>query len=100
MCAWFEPGSGVPEVVHSFGKRIYALCSAHRRGIQVPDGRRSRPTVIDPRALQSSVLEEYAVDLIPHESVRWLFEQPPTRHRPGMPSISVAAAGKDRCSDE
>ena len=48
MCAWFEPGSGMPAVVHSFGKRVFTLCSAHRGGIQVPDGRRSVPTGTEP----------------------------------------------------
>ena len=29
-------------------RRLYTLCVAHRGGIQVPDGRRTRPTGIDP----------------------------------------------------
>jgi hypothetical protein len=96
MCAWFEPGSGVPAVVHSFGKRVFTLCSAHRGGIQVPDGRRSVPTGTEPGTLQTRLLEAYAVDLVPEEAVRWLFQQPPTPHRPGMPTISVVPAGEER----
>jgi hypothetical protein len=89
MCAWFEPGTGIPEVVHAFGSRLYTLCSLHRGGIQVPDGRRTRPTGMDPRALQSRLVETYAVDLLPEESVLPLFEQPSTLPRPSFPSISV-----------
>ena len=36
MCAWFEPGTGVPAVVHSFGKRVFTLCHAHRGGSRSP----------------------------------------------------------------
>ena len=96
MCAWFEPGSGMPAVVHSFGKRVFTLCSAHRGGIQVPDGRRSVPTGTEPGVLQSRLLEAYAVDLVPEDAVRWLFQQPPTPHRAGMPTISVVPAGEER----
>ena len=96
MCAWFEPGTGVPAVVHSFGKRVFTLCHAHRGGIQVPDGRRSTPTGTDPEALRSRLLEAYAVDLAPEEAVRWLFQQPRTLHRPGMPTISVVPIGEER----
>jgi len=96
MCAWFEPGSGIPAVVHSFGKRVFTLCSAHRGGIQVPDGRRSVPTGTEPGVLQSRLLEAYAVDLVPEDAVRWLFQQPPTPHRAGMPTISVVPTGEER----
>jgi hypothetical protein len=95
MCAWFEPGTGVPAVVHSFGKRIFTLCLAHRGGIQVPDGRRSMPIGTEPEALQSRLLEAYAVDLVPEEAVHRLFRQPRTTHRPGTPTISVVPAGEE-----
>ena len=103
MCAWFEPGSGVPDVVHAFGSRLYTLCAIHRGGIQVPDGRRTRPTGLDPRALQARLVEAYAVDLLPEESVRSLFERPPTLPRPYLPSISVvpvAEEGKARTTGQ
>ena len=96
MCAWFEPGTGVPQVVHAFGTRLYTLCASHRGGIQVPDGRRTRPTGLDPRALQSRLVETYAVDLLPEEAVRSLFERSPTVARPYFPSISVVPVGRSR----
>jgi len=89
MCAWFEPGTGVPEVVHRFDRKLYTLCGAHRGGIQVPDGRRTRPTGIDPTALQARLIDTYAVDLLPAESVRSLFQQPATVALPYMPTIRV-----------
>lgn len=89
MCAWFEPGTMTPVAVHAFGSRLYTLCSAHRGGIQVPDGRRTRPTGLDPMALQARVIEAYAVDLVPEETVRSLLERPPTLALPYRPSISV-----------
>jgi hypothetical protein len=89
MCAWFEPGTGIPEVVHRFDQKLYTLCAAHRGGIQVPDGRRTRPTGIDPKALQARLIDTYAVDLLPQESVRSLFEHPATVAQPYMPSIRV-----------
>jgi hypothetical protein len=95
MCAWFEPGTGVPEVVHAFGKRLYTLCATHRGGIQVPDGRRTQPTGMDPRELQSRLIETYAIDLLPEEAVRSLFEQPTTIARPYMPSISVVPVAEE-----
>lgn len=95
MCAWFEPGTGIPEVVHAFGSRLYTLCSTHRGGIQVPDGRRTQPTGLDPRALQSRLIETYAVDLLPEEAVRSLFERPSTLARPYMPSISAVPVAEE-----
>lgn len=95
MCAWFEPGTGVPEVVHAFGSRLYALCAIHRGGIQVPDGRRTRPTGLDPRALQTRLIQTYAVDLVPEETVRSLFERPSTVARPYLPSISVVPVAQE-----
>jgi len=89
MCAWFEPGTGMPEVVHRFDGKLYTLCATHRGGIQVADGRRTRPTGIDPGALQSRLIDTYAVDQLPVESVRALFEQPATVPQPYMPSIRV-----------
>ena len=100
MCAWFEPGTGVPQVVHAFGTRLYTLCASHRGGIQVPDGRRTRPTGLDPRALQSRLVETYAVDLLPEEAVRSLFGRPPTVSRPSFPSISVVPVAEAGDSGE
>ncbi len=88
MCAWFEPGPGVPEVVHGFAGLLYPLCALHRRGIQVPDGRRTKITDLSPDALRSRLLDQYAVDPIPFESVAWLFSQPRTPDPPAyFPSI-------------
>jgi hypothetical protein len=78
MCAWFEPGPGTPTVVHEFCGRLYTLCEIHRGGIQVPDGRRTRPTGIDARELQARVLDAYAIDLLPTGSLESLFHRPPT----------------------
>lgn len=90
MCAWFEPGPGEPAVVHTFARRLYTLCEVHRGGIQVPDGRRTQPTGMDPAELQARLLDTYAVDLLPIETVRSLFAQPPTRPiNPYLPSIAV-----------
>jgi hypothetical protein len=92
MCAWFEPGPGTPVLVHTFADRLYGLCELHRGGIQVPDGRRTRATDLDPGVLQSRLLAAYAVDLVPDGPVRWLFEQPPTPAPPGyIPTIRVVA---------
>jgi hypothetical protein len=90
MCVWFEPGPGLPVVVHSFSGRLYTLCSVHRGGIELPDGRRTRRTSIDPKALQDRLLSEYAVDLVPIEAVRPLFERQATPPGPTyMPSIHI-----------
>lgn len=95
MCAWFEPGTGIPEVVHRFSGRLYALCAAHRGGIQVPDGRRTRPTGMDPTALQARLTGTYAIDLLPRELVRSLFEQPPTVASPYLPTIRVVPVAEE-----
>jgi len=54
------------------------------------------PTGTEPGVLQSRLLEAYAVDLVPEDAVRWLFQQPPTPHRAGMPTISVVPTGEER----
>jgi hypothetical protein len=88
MCAWFEPGPGTPTVVHEFCGRLYTLCEIHRGGIQVPDGRRTRPTGMNARELQARVLDAYAVDLLPAGSLEPLFRRPPTREPAAyIPSI-------------
>jgi hypothetical protein len=93
MCAWFEPGPGTPEVVHAFAGLLYALCADHRGGIQVPDGRRTQPTPIDPARLQEELLDAYAVDLLPAEAVAALVAQPPTvAHDPYLPTIRPVPA--------
>ena len=90
MCAWFEPGPGRPAVVHRFCGRLYSLCEIHRGGIQVPDGRRTRPTGMDARELQARLLDAYAVDLLPAETIEDLFHRPPTREPAAyIPSIRV-----------
>lgn len=90
MCAWFEPGPGTPSTVHEFGGRLYALCHVHRGGIQVPDGRRSMPTDLDPRELQGRLLEAYSVEVLPIDHVRTLFEMPRTPDpAPYLPTIRV-----------
>ena len=93
MCAWFEPGPGTPEVVHTFAGLLYALCALHRGGIQVPDGRRTQRTPIDPARLQEELLDAYAVDLLPAEAVAPLITQPPTTvHDPYLPTIRAVPA--------
>jgi hypothetical protein len=87
-CAWVEPGSGAAEVVHRFGTTLYTLCGEHRGGIEVPDGRRTRATDIDPATLQSRLLEAYAIDQLPHEALEAVFRKPAAPEQPGyMPTI-------------
>ncbi len=94
MCAWFEPGPGIPLVVHAFVGRLYALCARHRGGIQVPDGRRSSLTALDPGELQSRLLDAYAVELVPLDQVAPLFRLPrtPEPRFAFLPSIRVVPA--------
>ena len=93
MCAWFEPGPGVPAVVHAFAGCLYTLCGMHRGGIQVQDGRRTRPTDLDPKALQARLLDVYAVDPLPMRLGRdALPEAADARSPPYFPSISVVPA--------
>lgn len=88
MCAWFEPGPGTPAVVHTFVGKLYALCGQHRGGIIVPDGRRTSPTEVEPRALHARLLDEYAVDPLPADAIAWLCAQPRTPEPPAyFPSI-------------
>jgi hypothetical protein len=91
MCAWFEPGPGTPAVVHEMFKRLYTLCEVHRGGIQVLDGRRSKPTEHDPGRLQAELLSAYTVDLLPLERVEALFRKPRTPDPPEayLPTIRV-----------
>jgi hypothetical protein len=90
MCAWFEPGPGIPTVVHVFAGRAFALCEVHRGGIEVPDGRRTRPTDVDPAVLRSRLLDAYAVDLVPPGSIRSLFQKERTPDPPAyVPTIRV-----------
>ena len=96
MCAWFEPGPGTPTCVHAFSGCFYALCDVHRGGIQIPDGRRTRPTGIDPDTLQARLLDAYAVDLVPSEAVLPLFQRRRTPEPPAyVPSIRVVPFDPD-----
>lgn len=93
MCAWFEPGPGIPEVVHGFAGLLYPLCARHRGGIEVPDGRRTKMTDLSPEALRSRLLDQYAVDPLPFEALAWLFSQPRTPDPPAyFPSIHPVAS--------
>ena len=88
MCAWVEPGTGLPTVVHRFGRRLYTLCDEHAGGIEVPDGRRTEPSEDDPRELQARLLGAYAVDLLPAEALEPLYARPAAAQLPGfIPSI-------------
>ncbi|MGZ4131869.1 MAG: hypothetical protein ACXVWF_02380 [Actinomycetota bacterium] len=90
MCAWFEPGPGVPVTMHVFQGRAYALCPQHRGGIQLQDGRRTRPTDADPDEVQAALLNVYAVDPLPFDAVRSLFTALPTPEPQSYaPSIRV-----------
>ncbi|MGE5227223.1 MAG: hypothetical protein ACM3OO_10160 [Planctomycetaceae bacterium] len=90
MCAWFEPGSGVAMAIHVFGGCAYALCSEHRGGIQLQDGRRTHPTDADPVRVQAALLNAYAVDPLPLSAADVLFAQPPTPEPDSyVPSIRV-----------
>jgi hypothetical protein len=95
MCAWFEPGTGAPEVVHAFAGRLYPLCGQHRGGIEVPDGRRTRPTELDPAALQARLIDVYAVDLLPAEVVGPLLARPSLPASPYVPSIRTVPVDAD-----
>ena len=77
LCAWLEPGLGTPAVVHRFFSTLYALCEEHRGGVQLPDGRRTRPADVDPIQLQARLLGDYSVDLLPAEQVLPLLSRPP-----------------------
>ena len=88
MCAWFEPGPGIPTAVHVFAGTSFALCEAHRGGIELPDGRRTRRTDTDPVVVRSRLLDVYAVDLLPFDAVRSLFRFERTPDPPGyIPTI-------------
>ena len=94
MCAWFESGRGGVAVVHTFGRRLYTLCDRHRGGIEVPDGRRTRPSGIDPRALHSRLLDAYAVDLLPAERLEPLYRRSRAAAAPSyVPSIRAVPLG-------
>ena len=90
VCAWIQPGPGEPAVVHEFIDRLYTLCGEHAGGIEVPGGRRTKPTDIDPGVLQSRLLEAYAVDLLPAEPLEPLFRRPAAAAMPGyFPSVRL-----------
>jgi hypothetical protein len=81
-----------PRVVHAFARRLYTLCELRLGGIEVPDGRRTRPTDLDPDALQARLIDAYPVDLLPEDAVSSLFHQPPTAQTSAdMPSIRPVA---------
>ena len=89
MCAWFEPGTGVPEVVHRFAGKLYTLRAAHRGGIQVPDGRRTQPTGLDPTELQTRTIQAYGGAFLPKEALGGLCEAADDAALPYMPTIRV-----------
>jgi hypothetical protein len=70
LCAWLEPGTGDPAVIHTFADRAFPLCDRHAGGIQLADGRRTRPAPMSPNSLQATLLDAYAVDLLPPDEVR------------------------------
>jgi hypothetical protein len=76
LCVGLEPGPGVPAVVHRFAGELYPLCTVHRGGAQLPDGRRTQPTGLDPVALRSDLLATYAVDLLPFDTLDALRSRP------------------------
>ena len=69
LCAGLEPGPGVPVVMHRFDGQLYPLCELHHRGIELPGGRRTVDTGMDPAELQAQLLDVYAVDLLPFDQV-------------------------------
>ncbi len=90
VCAWIEPGHGVPVVVHGSVGRLITFCDAHAGGIEFPGGRRTKPTDIDPRALQDRLLSAYAVDQLPAEPLESLFRRPAAPALPAyVPSIRL-----------
>jgi hypothetical protein len=84
LCAWVEPGPGTPAVVHTFDGHASTLCLEHREGIELPDGRRTAPTGIDPALLQARLLDAYAVDLLPAERVEPLVHRPAAEAPPAF----------------
>lgn len=76
LCAGLEPGPGLSVVVHRFAGQLYPLCEAHRGGIQLPDGRRTADTGLDPTVVQGELLDAYAVDLLPFDGVKALLSRP------------------------
>lgn len=93
VCAWIQPGPGDPSVVHEFAEHLYTLCAAHEGGIEVPDGRRTRPAGIDPATLQARLLDAYAVELLPAEPLEPLYRRPAAPEMPGyFPSVRLVRA--------
>jgi hypothetical protein len=94
VCAWIEPGSGEPVVVHSFARRLYGLCDEHAGGLQLQDGRRTRRVETQPRELLDGLLAAYVVDLLPVEPVAGLFGRPPAPEVPPyVPTVRVLGLG-------
>ena len=100
VCAWIEPGPGVPTIVHAFGGRRYTLCEDHAGGLELPGGRRTVPVTGDARALQSRLLDAYAVDLLPAEPLEPLYRRASADQVPAFfPSIRLvpkSAQDEDR----
>ena len=83
-------GTRLPTVVHAFGGRRYTLCDDHAGGLELPGGRRTVAVEGDARALQSRVLEAYAVDLLPAEPLEPLYRRAPAEQAPAsFPSIRL-----------
>jgi hypothetical protein len=95
ICAWMEPGPGRPSVTHAFAGRLYPLCESHAGGIEVPDGRRTSRTDVDPSVLQARLLDAYAVEVLPTDELEPLFRRPAAPEVPPyFPSIKTVPAAE------
>jgi hypothetical protein len=76
MCGGLEPGPGTPAAIHRFAGQLYPLCETHASGVQLPDGRHTAATGIDPSNLLQGLLDAYAVDPLPFGAVGTLLSRP------------------------
>ena len=90
LCLSLEPGPGEPAVIHRFLGQLYPMCSVHRKGLELPGGRRTALTDLEPDALRRDLLDAYGVDLLPFEPVAELCSRPPAEPPPAyVPVIRV-----------